>query len=80
MSKENPDSFHCFTEFRLGRNKYYYYSLDLASQAGLGDIANLPISVKILLENHTADNISFEDLPVDDTMRNFFQNPNKYIN
>ena len=51
MSKENPDSFHCFTEFRLGRNKYYYYSLDLASQAGLGDIGSLPISVKILLEN-----------------------------
>ena len=51
MSKENPDSFHCFTAFRLGRNKYYYYSLDLASQAGLADIDNLPISVKILLEN-----------------------------
>jgi len=51
LSKENPDSFHCFTAFRLGRNKYYYYSLDLASQAGLADIDNLPISVKILLEN-----------------------------
>jgi len=32
-----------------------------------------------LLENHKANNISFEDLPVDDTLRNFFQNPNKYI-
>ena len=35
--------------------------------------------LSILLKNHTANNISFEDLPVDDTMRNFFQNPNKYI-
>ena len=32
-----------------------------------------------LLENYKADNISFEDLPVDDTLRSFFQNPNKYI-
>ena len=36
--------------------------------------------LKILLRNHTANNISFEDLPVDDTMREFFQNPKKYIN
>ena len=32
-----------------------------------------------LLEYHKANNISFEDLPVDDTLRNFFQNPTKYI-
>ena len=32
-----------------------------------------------LLEYHKANNISFEDLPVDDTLRNFFQNPKKYI-
>ena len=32
-----------------------------------------------LLENYKANNISFEDLPVDDTLRNFFQNPNEYI-
>jgi ABC-2 type transport system ATP-binding protein len=35
--------------------------------------------LSILLKNHAANNISFEDLPVDDTMRSFFQNPNKYI-
>jgi len=51
LQKEHLNSFHCFTKFRLGRHKYYYYSLDLASQAGLGDISNLPISIKILLEN-----------------------------
>tara|TARA_X000001036_G_C20693724_1_gene810447 strand:+ start:809 stop:1804 length:996 start_codon:yes stop_codon:yes gene_type:complete len=36
--------------------------------------------LKILLKGYAANNISFEDLPVDDTMRNFFQNPQKYIN
>ena len=32
-----------------------------------------------LLANSKANNISFEDLPVDDAMKNFFQNPEKYI-
>ena len=35
--------------------------------------------LKILLNNQSANNISFEDLPVDDTLRNFFQNPHKYL-
>ena len=36
--------------------------------------------LRLLLKNHSANNINFEDLPVDDTLRNFFQNPDKYIN
>ena len=36
--------------------------------------------LKILLKEYAANNISFEDLPVDDTMRNFFQDPQKYVN
>ena len=32
-----------------------------------------------LLASDKASNISFEDIPVDDAMRNFFQNPKKYI-
>ena len=40
---------------------------------------NLHELLKILLKKYTANNISFEDLPVDDTMRNFFENPKKYI-
>ena len=35
--------------------------------------------LSVLLKNNKANNISFEDLPVDDSLRNFFQNPNKYI-
>ena len=46
--------------------------------------ASLPESdiqklLKILLKEYSPNNISFEDLPVDDTLRNFFQNPTKYI-
>tara|TARA_B100000029_G_scaffold513068_1_gene611473 strand:+ start:388 stop:1380 length:993 start_codon:yes stop_codon:yes gene_type:complete len=35
--------------------------------------------LKILLKQSKANNISFEDLPVDDSLKNFFKNPNKYI-
>ena len=35
--------------------------------------------LKGLLNNYTASNISFEDLPVDDSMRSFFKNPDKYL-
>jgi len=35
--------------------------------------------LRLLLENYKASNISFEDLPVDDSMRSFFQNPEKYV-
>ena len=31
--------------------KYAYYSLDAAAKAGIGDIARLPFSLKVLLEN-----------------------------
>ena len=41
--------------------------------------SNLQLLLSSLLENCKAGNISFEDLPVDDTLRNFFQNPEKYI-
>jgi len=32
-----------------------------------------------LLENYKANNITFEDIPVDDAMKSFFENPQKYI-
>ena len=35
--------------------------------------------LKALLNNYRANNISFEDLPVDDSMRSFFQNPDQYV-
>ena len=35
--------------------------------------------LNILLTNFQPDNISFEDLPVDETMKSFFQNPSKFL-
>ncbi len=35
--------------------------------------------LKELLNNYTASNVSFEDLPVDDSMRSFFKNPDQYV-
>jgi aconitate hydratase len=35
----------------VGGKSYDYFSLDAASRAGLGDIARLPYSLKVLLEN-----------------------------
>jgi ABC-2 type transport system ATP-binding protein len=40
------------------------------------DLQNL---LNTLLQNYKANNISFEDIPVDDAMKSFFQNPSKYI-
>ncbi len=38
-------------ELKIGDAVYGYYSLEAASQGGLGDISRLPYSLKILLEN-----------------------------
>ena len=35
--------------------------------------------LKHLLQNFKANNISFEDIPVDDAMKSFFENPQQYI-
>jgi len=40
---------------------------------------NLQNLLKKLLNHCSSNNISFEDLPVDDNMRSFFKNPQKYI-
>ena len=40
---------------------------------------NLQTLLKELLNHYSSNNISFEDLPVDDNMRSFFKNPQKYI-
>ncbi len=36
---------------KVGRKKYAYYSLRVAEEAGLSGIRNLPVSLKVLLEN-----------------------------
>ena len=39
----------------------------------------LQVLLKHLLQNFKANNISFEDIPVDDAMKSFFENPQQYI-
>ena len=60
-------------------SKSYKFNINnklLNSTSPDSELQNL---LKILLNSYDADNISFEDLPVDDTMRSFFQDPDKYI-
>ena len=45
------DSFKARRTLSVGNKTYTYYSLEAAAQNGLGDIARLPASLKVLLEN-----------------------------
>jgi aconitate hydratase len=45
------DSFKARRTLSVGDKTYTYYSLEAAAQNGLGDIARLPASLKVLLEN-----------------------------
>jgi aconitate hydratase len=45
------DSFKSRKTLKVGAKTYAYYSLDAASQNGLGDVSRLPVSLKVLLEN-----------------------------
>ncbi|MES1157303.1 MAG: aconitate hydratase AcnA [Alphaproteobacteria bacterium] len=47
----NVNSFNCRRTLDVGGKAYAYYDLNVAAQNGLGDIAKLPISLKVLLEN-----------------------------
>ena len=45
------DSLNCRRTLKVGGKEYDYFSLEAASEAGLGDISRLPYSLKVLLEN-----------------------------
>tara|TARA_Y100000590_G_scaffold456563_1_gene607386 strand:- start:1972 stop:2964 length:993 start_codon:yes stop_codon:yes gene_type:complete len=60
------------------KNEYSFDIQDKILTAILSE-SNLQALLSTLLKNYSAHNISFEDIPVDDAMRNFFQNPEKYI-
>ena len=45
------DSFRTRRTLKTGGQNYDYFSLEAASDAGLGDLSRLPVSLKILLEN-----------------------------
>ena len=59
--------------------KRYTYDLDEKILTSIMPEKDLHKLLNILLENYKPENISFEDLPVDETMKSFFENPSKFL-
>src|SRR5512144_909245 len=51
VSQFGKDALQTRGTLDVGDQTYHYYSLSAASAAGLGDLAKLPFSLKVLLEN-----------------------------
>src|SRR5690606_7751992 len=51
MSSKRIDSFKTRQTLKVGNKSYDYFSLKAAQAAGVGDIENLPYSLKVLMEN-----------------------------
>ena len=47
----SKNSFNSFTNFKIGDNNYYYFSLNEAEKNGLSNISKYPYSIKIIIEN-----------------------------
>ena len=45
------DSFKCRKSFKVGAKSYDYFSLKAAERHGLAGVAELPYSIKVVLEN-----------------------------
>jgi len=67
------------SDFIENLNKKYKFSINEKILTAILPDIELQNLLKCLLQSEVAVNISFENLPVDDTMRSFFQNPSKYI-
>lgn len=51
MSEKRLDSFKTRRTLKVGNKSYDYFSLQAAQAAGIGDVDNLPLSLKVLMEN-----------------------------
>ncbi|MFA5584379.1 MAG: aconitate hydratase AcnA, partial [Bacteriovoracaceae bacterium] len=51
MSDKRLDTFKTRRSLKVGNKTYDYYSLKAAQEAGIGDVKNLPYSLKVLMEN-----------------------------
>src|SRR5580704_17988997 len=51
MSTASKNSFSARATLRVGKDSYEIYRLDALAKAGIGDVARLPMSLKVLLEN-----------------------------
>ena len=57
----------------------YHFTINNKVLTAILEESDLQALLNSLLKKYSASNISFEDLPVDDTMATFFKNPNQYI-
>lgn len=51
MSEKRLDTFKTRRTLKVGNKSYDYFSLKEAQKAGVGDVENLPFSLKVLMEN-----------------------------
>jgi aconitate hydratase len=51
VSEKRLDSFKTRRQLKVGNKSYDYFSLKAAQAAGVGDVENLPYSLKVLMEN-----------------------------
>ena len=51
MTRFGHDTLNTYRTLDAAGSSYGYYSLDAASEAGIGDFSRLPFSLKVLLEN-----------------------------
>ncbi len=51
MTNIGNDSLGARKTLQVGNKSYDYYSMDAAKDAGIGDVAHLPYSLKVVLEN-----------------------------
>jgi aconitate hydratase len=51
VSEKRLDSFKTRRSLKVGNKSYDYFSLKAAQSAGVGDVENLPYSLKVLMEN-----------------------------
>lgn len=64
MSKR-LDSFKTRRSLKIGNKSYDYFSLKAAQEAGIGDVDNLPYSLKVLMENLLRNEDGFTVYPED---------------
>lgn len=65
MSDKRLDSFKTRRTLKVGNKSYDYFSLKAAQAAGVGDVDNLPLSLKVLMENLLRNEDGFTVYPDD---------------
>lgn len=65
MSNNRQDSFKTRRQLSVGSKTFDYFSLKAAEAAGVGDVSNLPFSLKVLMENLLRNEDGFTVFPDD---------------